>query len=68
MPTFYREVMQTPATVTQKQRKGALAEVRMGQGQVLRFCETTKALPDYDGHHIAVYVADSPGRISSETT
>ena len=57
---FYREVMQTPATVTQN-KKGALAEVRMGQGQVLRFCETTKALPDYDGHHIAVYVADFSG-------
>lgn len=57
---FYQEVMQTPATVVQD-KTGATAEVRMGKTQVLRFRETSKELPDYDGHHIAIYVANFSG-------
>ena len=54
---FYQEVMQTPATVIQE-RGTAIAQVHVGRSQVLRFKETAKAIPTYDGHHIAVYVAN----------
>ena len=54
---FYRTVMNAPATVV-KDEQGTLAQVGMGCSQVLRFRETDQSLPEYDGHHIAVYVAD----------
>ena len=54
---FYRTVMHAPATVV-KDKQGTMAQVGMGCSQVLRFRETDRSLPEYDGHHIAVYVAD----------
>ena len=54
---FYRTVMHAPATVV-KDGQGTMAQVGMGCSQVLRFRETDQPLPEYDGHHIAVYVAD----------
>lgn len=54
---FYRTVMHAPATVV-KDKQGTMAQVGMGRSQVLRFRETDQPLPEYDGHHIAVYVAD----------
>jgi len=54
---FYRTVMHAPATVI-KDEQGTMAQVGMGCSQVLRFRETDQSLPEYDGHHIAVYVAD----------
>ena len=50
---FYNEVMQAPATAS----KGR-ATVRIGKHQKLMFTETKAALPEYDGHHIQVYIAD----------
>ncbi|HEX2174146.1 MAG TPA: hypothetical protein VHL09_17065 [Dehalococcoidia bacterium] len=54
---FYQQVMKSPATV---KRDGdvALARVEVGSVQAIYFRETTEPLPEYDGHHIAVYVAD----------
>ena len=57
---FYRTVMHAPATLV-KDGRSTLAEVGMGCSQVLRFRETAQPLPDYDGHHIAIYVADFSG-------
>ena len=54
---FYQEVMQTPGTVIQE--KGtAIAQVEVGRSQTLRFRETARSIPAYDGHHIAVYIAN----------
>lgn len=55
---FYRQVMRCPVT-----EADATAEVRVGVGQHLAFTETETpdALPDYDGHHVAVYLADFSG-------
>jgi hypothetical protein len=50
---FYNEVMEAPATAA----KGR-ATVRVGKHQKLMFSETKAKLPDYDGHHIQVYIAD----------
>ena len=38
-----------------------MAKVSIGAGQELRFCESDGDVPDYDGHHIAIYVAGFSG-------
>ncbi|MGH8667892.1 MAG: hypothetical protein ACREUH_01555 [Burkholderiales bacterium] len=53
---FYREVMKVPATAEQGR-----ARVSTGGAQQLVFAETAKPLPEYDGHHVAVYIADFAG-------
>jgi hypothetical protein len=50
---FYSKVMGTMASV-----KDHAAHVSVGYGQELVFRETDKKIPDYDGHHIQVYVAN----------
>jgi hypothetical protein len=57
---FYQEVMHAPYTLTQDMN-GARTTVRVGASQCLRFRETADALPAYDGHHLAVYVANFSG-------
>jgi hypothetical protein len=52
---FYQKVMETPATVS-RETDLALTRVHIGQAQSIYFRETTDPLPEYDGHHIAVYV------------
>ncbi len=54
---FYRQVMRAPASVS-RSKKGAVAQVRVGRNQCLFFRETTEEIPTYDGHHIAVYLAN----------
>ncbi len=53
---FYQEIMRVPATL--RQDEGVVATVPAGRGQVLRFRETAEPIPPYDGHHIAVYIAN----------
>ena len=50
---FYNEVMEAPA-----QASGGRAVVRVGKNQKLLFTETKAPQPEYDGHHIQVYIAD----------
>ena len=57
---FYKEVLHAPYTLTQDMN-GALTKVRVGSSQCIIFRETEGALPDYDGHHIAVYIANFSG-------
>jgi hypothetical protein len=53
---FYRAVMGCAATAT-----SGSAIVHMGRNQTLRFTETDAPIPEYDGHHVAIYVADFSG-------
>jgi hypothetical protein len=53
---FYQQVFGAPAAVSGK--KKPLAAVSIGPAQTLYFRETEAERPDYDGHHIAVYVAN----------
>jgi len=53
---FYSQVLGAPATAG----NGA-AVVAMGHNQQLRFVEVDAPLVAYDGHHIAIYVADFSG-------
>jgi catechol-2,3-dioxygenase len=57
---FYREILGTTAKV-EGNGGGKCAKVVVGQAQHLLFRETDRPLPDYDGHHIQVYVADFSG-------
>ncbi len=49
---FYEQALDTPATAAD-----GVARVSLGSGQQLVFRETDRPLPDYDGHHVQVYVA-----------
>ena len=53
---FYREVMGAPASVSD-----GMAKVSVGTGQELRFTESNGDIAEYDGHHIAIYVAGFSG-------
>jgi hypothetical protein len=57
---FYQQVMGAPAAVT-PDAEGAAAHVRIGQRQELVFRETASPIPDYDGYHVAVYIANFSG-------
>jgi hypothetical protein len=50
---FYAQILGAPARA-----EGGTATVGVGRDQRLVFRETAAALPEYDGHHIQVYLAD----------
>ncbi len=54
---FYQEVMGAPSVV---ESEGGAPTVRIaiGRNQWLLFRETQQDIPPYDGHHIAVYIAN----------
>ena len=53
---FYREVLGCPG-----ETQGNCAVISMGHNQSLHFRETDQPIADYDGHHIAIYVANFSG-------
>jgi len=57
---FYRTVFDAPAAV-EDDGEGVHARVKIGRSQSLIFRETAKPRLPYDGHHIAVYVANFSG-------
>jgi len=57
---FYREILGTPAKVTEN-GTGRAAHAQVGIDQELVFRETDAKLPPYDGHHLQVYLADFSG-------
>ena len=57
---FYETVLLAPARVV-REDAGECAQVCVGANQRLVFRETREAIPAYDGHHIAVYIADFSG-------
>ncbi len=57
---FYKEILGSAATVSSTSA-GKAAHVPVGPGQELVYRETERPQPAYDGHHIAVYLADFSG-------
>ncbi|MEM7405061.1 MAG: hypothetical protein AAF458_07190 [Pseudomonadota bacterium] len=57
---FYERVLAAPAEHVSG-NNGELARVRIGFEQTLEFRETDAPQPDFDGHHIAIYLADFSG-------
>lgn len=54
---FYTDVLRTPTTL-QDCDGAATAVVAVGRHQEMRFRETSEPLPDYDGHHVAIYLSN----------
>ena len=57
---FYQEIMGAPSRV-HTNGGGPVAHVQSGADQELLFRETDKPIPDYDGHHIQIYIKDFTG-------
>jgi len=57
---FYREILGAPAQVVEG-NAGPMARVRIGIEQAIEYRERDGDPPAYDGHHIAIYVADFSG-------
>jgi catechol 2,3-dioxygenase-like lactoylglutathione lyase family enzyme len=57
---FYTHVLGAPATVAQG-NEGPTARALIGTGQCIEYRETVAQPAAYDGHHIAIYVADFSG-------
>ncbi|CAH2604722.1 conserved protein of unknown function [Rhodovastum atsumiense] len=57
---FYREVLHAAAR-TGEDAQGRFARVVAGVSEAILFRETTRAQPEYDGHHIQVTLADFSG-------
>jgi hypothetical protein len=54
---FYSQLLGAVTNVVSR-KSGDYAEVTVGYNQKLIFRETAGDIPDYDGHHIAIYVAN----------
>src|SRR6266436_293729 len=54
---FYRKVLGA-ITCIEKNGDGKAAHIKVGPHQELIFRETDKKLPEFDGHHLQVYVED----------
>lgn len=54
---FYEAILGAPSRVEEPDGVPC-AFVHAGAHQTLRFRETDQPLPDYDGHHVAIYIAD----------
>lgn len=54
---FYERVMGAPVTVDHEPR-GTAARVHVGQHQTLVFQDTAEEQVPYDGHHVAIYIAN----------
>jgi len=57
---FYREILDAPGALAEDEA-GRQARISVGAGQELVYRETDQPLPDYDGHHLQIYIADFAG-------
>jgi hypothetical protein len=57
---FYRKIFDAKTSL-EGNGSGKTARINVGLGQDLLFRETKGKLPDYDGHHLQVYVQDFSG-------
>ena len=57
---FYREILGTPASSSEENGR-PIATASVGDGQSLIFRESDVTAPEYDGHHVAIYLADFSG-------
>jgi catechol-2,3-dioxygenase len=56
---FYPAIMGTPAQV--QNGDGTLTRVQMGKNQYMQFRETDRPQPEFDGHHVQMYIANFSG-------
>jgi hypothetical protein len=56
---FYPEIMGMPAEL--KNGAGSLTRAEVGKDQYLQFRETDRPQPEYDGHHVQMYITNFSG-------
>src|SRR5437588_6286571 len=56
---FYHMMFETPAEMMNGD--GPVARVKVGKDQYFLFRETDRPIPKYDGHHVAIYLANFSG-------
>ena len=56
---FYPQMMGVPTEL--KNGDGKLARAQMGTDQYLQFRETDRPQPEYDGHHVQIYITNFSG-------
>jgi hypothetical protein len=56
---FYPAMVGIPAEL--KNGEGTVARAKVGKDQYLQFRETAIRQPDYDGHHVQIYITDFSG-------
>ncbi|CAN7440331.1 hypothetical protein LJR220_003967 [Bradyrhizobium sp. LjRoot220] len=56
---FYPEIMGMPAEL--KNGDGAMARIKVGKDQYLQFRETDRPQPEFDGHHVQIYITNFSG-------
>jgi hypothetical protein len=63
---FYPQIMGIPAEL--KNGDATVARAKVGKDQYLQFRETDRPQPDFDGHHVQIYITDfsGPYRLLSE--
>ena len=57
--SFYPQIMLTPSEITND--GGPLVRVQMGKNQYMQFRETDRPQPEFDGHHVQMYIANFSG-------
>jgi hypothetical protein len=55
---FYRRILDVAAGVERNGAAGGVARVLVGRDQHLLFRETERALPDFDQHHVQIYIVN----------
>jgi hypothetical protein len=63
---FYPQIMGIPAEL--KNGDATVARAKVGKDQYLQFRETDRPQPEFDGHHVQIYITDfsGPYRLLSE--
>jgi hypothetical protein len=56
---FYRQMLEVPAAVTNGDEK--IARVKVGRDQHLLFRETDRPQPEFDHHHVQIYIVNFSG-------
>ena len=56
---FYPELIGIPAEMVNGE--GIVARAKVAQDQYLQFRETDRPAPDYDGHHVQIYITNFSG-------
>src|SRR6185437_2871522 len=55
---FYPEIMDIPAEL---KNGDGMVRVRVGKDQYLQFRETSSPQPEFDGHHVQIYITNFSG-------
>jgi hypothetical protein len=56
---FYRQILGMPAEL--ENGDGTAARIKTGKDQYLKFRESDRPQPEYDGHHVQIYIANFSG-------